>query len=165
MIPLRTWATPLTIGAFILMAVTGMLLFFEVSTGLNKAAHEWLSWAFVIGAAAHITINFTSIKRHLAVNSSRAIIGVFVLLLAGSFLSFGGGGGGSPVRAVMMGVSAAPLSSLAPVAGTTPDALVEKLRAAGYAVNDGTQSLRAIVGDEREDQNRALVLIFDKPRK
>lgn len=165
MIPLRTWATPLTIGAFILMAVTGILLFFKLDTGLNKAAHEWLSWAFVIGAAAHIVVNFTSLKRHLSANVGRAIIGVFVLLLAGSFFALGGSGGGSPVRAVMMGVSAAPLSSLAPVVGTTPDALVEKLRAAGYTVSDGTQSLRAIVGDEREDQNRALVLIFDKPQK
>ncbi|MNR38623.1 hypothetical protein D3C85_1567410 [compost metagenome] len=27
---LRTWSTPLTIGSFILMAVTGVLMFFDV---------------------------------------------------------------------------------------------------------------------------------------
>lgn len=41
----RNWATPLTIGSFLLMAVTGLLMFFHLDTGLNKAAHEWLGWA------------------------------------------------------------------------------------------------------------------------
>ena len=38
----REWATPLTIGAFGLMSVTGMLMFFHLDTGFNKLAHEWL---------------------------------------------------------------------------------------------------------------------------
>ena len=36
----RDWATPLTIGAFGLLAVTGVLMFFHPDSGLNKAVHE-----------------------------------------------------------------------------------------------------------------------------
>ena len=36
-------------GAFTLSAVTGVLMFFHLDSGLNKAAHEWLSWAMVGG--------------------------------------------------------------------------------------------------------------------
>ena len=32
-IPIRAWATPLTIGSFLLMAATGVLMFFGVSYG------------------------------------------------------------------------------------------------------------------------------------
>lgn len=36
----REWATPLTIGSFLLIAVTGVLMFFHLDSGLNKLAHE-----------------------------------------------------------------------------------------------------------------------------
>ena len=45
----RPWITPVVIGAFTLSAVTGVLMFFHLDSGLNKTAHEWLSWAMVIG--------------------------------------------------------------------------------------------------------------------
>ena len=38
----RDWATPLTAGAFIVLAVTGLLMFFHLDRGLNHLAHEWL---------------------------------------------------------------------------------------------------------------------------
>ncbi|EWS63204.1 hypothetical protein Y695_03563 [Hydrogenophaga sp. T4] len=39
----RPWITPLVMGSFALSAVTGVLMFFHLDTGLNKAAHE--CWA------------------------------------------------------------------------------------------------------------------------
>ena len=47
----REWATPITIGAFLLSAVTGVLLFFHLDSGLNKLAHEWLSWVLLAAVA------------------------------------------------------------------------------------------------------------------
>lgn len=38
----RQWVTPLMAGSFILMATTGILMFFHLDSGLNKTAHEWL---------------------------------------------------------------------------------------------------------------------------
>jgi hypothetical protein len=39
----RDWATPLTAGAFILMASTGMPMFFHLDRGIIHLAHEWLT--------------------------------------------------------------------------------------------------------------------------
>ncbi len=39
-LPLRRWATPLIIGAFLLMSVTGVLMFFEIDAGLTAVAHN-----------------------------------------------------------------------------------------------------------------------------
>lgn len=40
---LRAWVTPITIGSFLLIGVTGLLMFFKVPGGLIVIAHEWLS--------------------------------------------------------------------------------------------------------------------------
>ncbi|MCG8276944.1 DUF4405 domain-containing protein [Stenotrophomonas sp. NLF4-10] len=65
---LRTWSTPLTIGSFILMAVTGVLMFFDVVPGYLAFAHEWFSWFFLVGAGGHIAVNFRPLVRHLQSN-------------------------------------------------------------------------------------------------
>ena len=49
----RDWITPITMGAFGLLAVTGVLMFFHLDSGLNEAAHEWLSWVLLGGVALH----------------------------------------------------------------------------------------------------------------
>lgn len=49
----REWATPVTVGVFVVMAATGLLMFFHLDIGLNKAAHEWLGWLMVAAVAAH----------------------------------------------------------------------------------------------------------------
>ena len=61
----REWATPLTIGTFLIMATTGILMFFHLDRGLNKEAHEWLGWAMVAGVGTHVVANLSSFKRYL----------------------------------------------------------------------------------------------------
>ena len=58
--PHRPWITPLVIGTFVLMAVTGSLMFFHLDSGLNKAAHEWLGWAMVIAVVLHALMNLNA---------------------------------------------------------------------------------------------------------
>lgn len=37
---LKTWAGPLTIGSFVVIAGTGILMFFHLNVGVVKLAHE-----------------------------------------------------------------------------------------------------------------------------
>ena len=85
----REWATPLTIGLFILMAVTGILMFFHLDSRLNKLAHEWLGWLFVVGVVAHAAANWTGVKYHFLMGSTGLyccsllyFIGRFIFLFA-----------------------------------------------------------------------------------
>jgi Na+/melibiose symporter-like transporter len=155
----RDWATPLTIGAFILMACTGILMFFHWDTGMNKDLHEWLGWALVAGVALHGAANWSALKRHLARAPALAIIGVFVALLAASFF-ITPEEEGSPVRLVMSTMLQSPLKNLAPLAGQTPEALVAKLQQAGFKASSPDQTLTEIAGPEREQQNKALATVL-----
>lgn len=51
---MRKWATPLTIGAFALSAISGMMMFFHLNSALVKIIHEWGSWSLVIGGLFHV---------------------------------------------------------------------------------------------------------------
>ncbi|MEZ5476590.1 MAG: DUF4405 domain-containing protein [Thiolinea sp.] len=62
MFTLRNWATPITIGSFIISAITGVLIFFHINIGLVKPAHEWLSWFMILGVAMHLVINWRALK-------------------------------------------------------------------------------------------------------
>lgn len=86
---LRSWATPLTIGTFILMTGTGVLMFFDIVPGYVAFAHEWISWLFLVAVVAHMVLNHRSLTRHLAGRWGRASVAVFAVMLAVSTLSFG----------------------------------------------------------------------------
>ena len=102
--PHRPWITPVVIGAFGLSAVTGVLMFFHLDSGLNKTAHEWLSWAMVIGVLLHLLLNLNAFKRYFTQTTARVVMGVFALVLALSFIPAGGAksepGFAPPVRAL-----------------------------------------------------------------
>jgi hypothetical protein len=164
---LRTFATPLAIGAFLLSAVTGVVMFFEVATQGNKVLHEWFGWALVLGVALHVTTNFRPFTAYFsrARPLSLAIIGVFATMLTFSFFAPGKQGKGSPSRAAVQALTRAPLSALSGVTGQTPEAMTAALVKAGFKVAGPEQTLAAIAGDDREDQDRAMAVLFPAPAR
>lgn len=149
--PHRPWITPLVIGAFGLSAVTGVLMFFHLDSGLNKTAHEWLSWAMLVGVSLHVMLNLPAFKRYLGQATGRMIIGLFALVLALSFIPAGGGGEpgfAPPVRALAQ----APIPVLAQVAGTSTEDLKARLQAQGLNVTSDQQSVADLVGSDLRQQ-------------
>jgi Domain of unknown function (DUF4405) len=151
----RDWATPLTIGAFLLMAVTGILMFFHLDSGLNKEAHEWLGWAMVIGVGVHVIANWAGFKRYFSKGLSQAIVGLFAALLIGSFF-IGGEDGGSPAGLAIQTLNSATVAQLAAIRHEAPEAMIERLKAAGFMVTGADQTLNAVTGGKREQVGKAL---------
>lgn len=158
----REWATPLTIGSFLLMACTGILMFFHADMGMNKDVHEWLGWAMVTGVLAHAWANLASFKRYFAKPAALATIGAFLaILLASSFIKEEDEGkGGNPGRRATKAVLNAPISDIAPLAGQSPQALLADLQKAGFKVESPSQTLISVTGPEQPNQFKALAVIF-----
>ena len=161
---LRPWATPLTIGAFVIMATTGLLMFFHLESGLNKFAHEWLGWAMVGGVVAHAALHWRSFKSYfMDLRTGQVIIGAFVLLLAASFLAPAEEGEGLPPPVMaLQGLMRAPVSTVAEVAGKPETELVAALKAGGIPVGSADQTLASVVGEDREATDKAIRIIFAK---
>ncbi len=159
----RQWATPLTIGAFGLMAVTGLLMFFHLDQGLQKPAHEWLGWLMVAAVGVHAAVNWPGFKRHLTVpGPGRIIVGVCALALAGSFFIAPAeeGEGASPPVLAMRAVAKAPLKTVLPLTGKSFEQVQRELAAAGIQVENDQQAIGAIVGDDRGRMGQAMRVLF-----
>ena len=155
----RNWVTPLAAGAFLLSAVTGVLMFFHIDTGLNKLAHEWLSWVLLGGVALHVTANFDGLKRHLGARRGQLLVGAFALVLLFSFVGTGEKDEppyAPPIRAL----AAAPMTTLAQVARLTPEQLRERLTQAGVQPTSDQQTLGELVGSDMRKQVHVLRALF-----
>lgn len=157
---LRQIATPLTIGGFILMAVTGVLMFFHKETGFNKPAHEWFSWAFLTGALLHIYLNFGTFKKYFRPSIGLGIIVILTGVLSASFFLQGEKKGKSSVRTLISKVEDAPISTLAILTKTDAATIIKSLNDNGFKAQSENQSLNEIVGKDREAKEHALGAIF-----
>lgn len=163
---LRVWATPLTIGAFAIMSVTGILMFFHLNSGMNKLVHEWAGWAMVAGVVAHVVVNWRPFKRYFFNGFvGRGLIGLGVLTLAASFIPATGGPGrnGPPQALAMRAITGAAISDVVPLTGKTLTEVIDDLSKVGVKIPDGTASIQSIVGNDRELQTKAISALFRKP--
>lgn len=155
----REWATPLTAGAFTLMAVTGVLMFFHLDRGLNHDAHEWLGWGMLIGVGAHVTANFSNFKKHLNTKIGRSIIASCLIVLGLSFISPSQEDRGPGWAPPVVALGKMPLAKLALVAEMTE----EEVRTRLSVIDPGAHSVNSIqelVGHDLRAQVTALNTIF-----
>lgn len=155
----REWVTPVTMGAFLLVAVTGVLMFFHLDTGLNKLAHEWLGWILLAGVVLHSVVNFAAFKRHLTTRSGQALLAGFALLLLLTFIPTGNKGE-PPFAAPVRALAQTPLNNLATVAKISPQELRERLVRAGLRPVSEQQSLSELTGPDLRQQVRILGMLF-----
>jgi hypothetical protein len=156
---LRTWSTPLTIGSFILMSVTGVLMFFDIVPGYVSFAHEWFSWAFVIGAVAHIVVNFKPFTKHLRSNWGRANVAIFSIIVVVSMYSFGQITAPQLKWPISNALIDAPLSALADITRTDHAVLLDKLKAHGINATP-EQNIKELAQQNRVDEFHVLGLVF-----
>lgn len=157
-ISLRSWATPLTIGSFLVMGATGILMFFHVETGLNGFLHEWAGWAMVLGVSAHLALNWRPFKSYLKRPTARAFLGGSALLLLFSFWPAGEGGGNIQQK-VFESLTTAEIETVILLSGQELDAGLRSLQAAGLEVT-GETSISALAEGHRGEEMRILRLLF-----
>lgn len=157
---LHAWAGPLTIGAFVVVAVTGILMFFHLNTGLMKLAHEWLGWLFVIGAVAHVAVNWKAFLGYFSRPMGLAIILVLLVLGALSFIP-GAKRGRPPFIEAAKALEQSPLNVVAQVVQKSPETLVDGLKAKGLRVPNHQKSIREIAAENQVGSMEIMGHIFN----
>ncbi len=159
----REWTTPIAAGAFLLLAVTGLLMFFHAAPELAEEIHEWFSLVFVAAALLHVTTNFASFKRHLSQRRAQVLIGIFALILLASFAPLGEEEEeGPPFAAPVRMLAKAPLTEVAQIAKSSPEQLIAHLKEKGVAVQSAQQSLSELVGDDLRKQVHFMQVMLEK---
>lgn len=155
----REWATPVTIGVFALMAVTGGLMFFHANTHLQEEVHAWVGWMLVAAVALHVVSNLTAFKRYFQrLGRPTLIVGAALVALAASFVPLAGGGGDArPVPQIAIeALTRAPIGQVAPLFGQTGEQARSALALQGIVVPDDASSLAQAIGNDRERTAQAL---------
>lgn len=154
----QIWATPLTVGSFILMAATGILMFFDIVPGYVTFVHEWFSWLFLLGAAGHAVVHFRALKHHLKSRWGWPCVAAFTTVVVLSTFSFGRITAPQLKWPISEALLEAPLSALAAVTRTEPEALVRRLERHGIAAAPG-QNPRELAAEHGLDEFHVLGLI------
>lgn len=157
---LKTWAGPLTIGSFAVMAATGILMFFHLNIGAVKLAHEWLSWVFVIGVAAHLVVNWRPFLGYFRKPVGIGIMATVFLLGALSLLPAGGPPRRPPFMEAMRALERSSLDLVAQVAKRSPQSAIDELRARGFHVRQEAETISEIASDNRKPSVEVLAIVI-----
>ncbi len=161
----RASVTPMAIGSFLLLGVTGLLMLFKVRGGLIVVAHEWLSPIFLIGACLHIWLNWGPVRAHLSRARGMIIVGLFAVLLAFAIAPFKavdeiarerGQGQEVLLRTAAELLLQARISTLAELTGRGPQQLRDSLGRCGIRVATDEVTLADAAQRSQVSQVRAL---------
>ena len=147
---LRAYATPLTIGTFLIMGATGILLFFHTNTTLNKVVHEYVGLVMVAAVILHVVLNWRAFQTYFKRPVALTLMAASAVMLAASFVSLGEETGGTrPDMVVLQMVSSASLTDLAPIMGTDAADLVARLAEQGVTATPDQTLIDLSNGDMR----------------
>lgn len=157
---LRSWATPLIIGSFLIMGVSGVLMFFHAETTLMKVIHEWAGWAMVVGAGAHLLLNWRAFTTYFKRPLATGIMGVSAVLLALTFLPVGPTeNSGDITRVALTALSGGQIETLAELAGQDTEVVLAQLGAAGVTAGAADTPASLAAGD-RAAEMQIISTIF-----
>lgn len=162
---LKTHGTTFTVGLFIVSAVSGVFLFFEVASPSFRGMHEWLSMVLFVPVVIHIWKNWTgfmgyfkrkSIYMPLAVSLIAAFAFAYPSLSSSS-------SGGNPIRATIHAVQDGTITQVAPLYKLTPEALKARLQAKGYTVTSFDQPIIEIAEASGKGEGPSLMAAIAFP--
>ena len=94
----RELATSFTTFLFLIIAITGIMMFFHILDKYTKTIHEFLGLAFVVIVFFHVLFNFKAMKKYFS-QKVFYLSGTFVLLIS-LFFIFNTQDGPNPKRVV-----------------------------------------------------------------
>ena len=87
----KEYLSPFLAVTFIVVAVTGLLLFFGIHARWIGVVHEWVSVLLVCAGIIHLILNWRLLKNYLSGRSARVAIlaGIIITLIFGVLSQFG----------------------------------------------------------------------------
>jgi hypothetical protein len=134
-------------------------MFFGWRGGLTSEAHEWLSWLFLAGVAAHLVVNWRPLTLHLKSRWGRIGVAAAVVVLAVAVLPTGLRTGHRLHGLVEHAVAEAPLSTLADLARVAPGEIERRLKAHGLTATL-QQSAREVAEQNTISEQALLSIVF-----
>jgi hypothetical protein len=162
---MKSWATPIAAGAFLISGVTGVLIFFHIETGLVEPVHKWLSWLLVGGVSFHLLANRKAFSGYFSKNSALAVFAAAMLVTAVSVMpSFSGEEHGKnekrTARTLVRALESSSLTTVAQVIDDTPESLDLRLKRRGIENTDPSMKVSTIAEASGMEAGEVLAILI-----
>ncbi len=159
----RTFATPLTIAAFLSVGITGISMVLDYEGGFVEDLHK-LSGILLVGASAlHLWVNKAMLVKHLQSRIGAALAIVAGILVVVALLPLGekpAEGPGKASRQLMETAARADLKGVAILARKSPSVAVTELRAKGLVVESENLSIEELARRNKRSTSEVLSLVL-----
>lgn len=129
---LRDIATSFTATMFIVMAITGILMFFHILDRYTKNLHEILGLAFVVAVIFHVIFNWKGMKSYFT-KKVFAVASILVLAVALGFIA-NTKDGKNPKRVIIDSILNAPINNSFVILNGDVDMAKTQLESAGIMI-------------------------------
>lgn len=148
-------------GIFLVVSVTGVLMFFMIESHAMNSVHAWLGIAMVIIGIYHLIKNFSPFKSYLKYKSASILL-VLVLATSTWYAMPKGGELVSPKKDIMKAVFIQPISTVSVFFKKDIQKTINHLRANGIEVKDGSQSLMEVAKLNNKEVKEVFFIFFEK---
>lgn len=132
----REVATSITTFTFLVISITGVMMFFHVLDQYTKTLHEILGLAFVLFAATHIFFNWKSMKNYFKNKAFISVALVTMIISLGFISNAGNSSKQHPSQIVVNSVINAPLNDAIKILGKDIKSVNVNLEKAGIIIEN-----------------------------
>lgn len=142
----REIGTSLTALVFIVISITGILMYFHILDSYTKDLHEILGLAFVAVAILHVYVNFKPMKKYFSKKIFLASTALVVAVSLGFILNPKQGGGIK--HQILDSVLESPISKSFSVLNIDTNTAMSKLKSAGIKI-ENANSIQSIAKENK----------------
>ena len=162
LVKFKKWATPITIGTFIVSGISGVLMFLKINFGSLRVAHEWISVAMVIGVVFHIVGNYKPFIGYFKKLKPLSIISIIVVIGVIAFVIPGEEHGRPSFMDYSATLQNIPLTLAAQILEAQPESVKTHLESHGIKVADTNQTINNIAESNDTSINKILTIVFER---
>lgn len=148
-------------GVFLVVSITGVLMFFMVESFSMNAVHAWVGMGFVLVGVYHLIKNFSPFKSYMKHTSSTIIL---LLIIVGSiwYIKPIDDGLVSPKKSMMKAIFTQPLSTVCIFFNKDVDKAMINMSSKGVIIKDSNQTLKQIAKQNNKDMKKIFFMFFEK---
>jgi len=158
----KKYITAISAALFVVVAASGLAMFFRVGEDLVKEMHQWLAVVFVAAAALHAYKNWGAMMTYVR---RKTIVAPLALAAVAFIVPAALSGHEDPRHALLQSLQEAKLADLGRVLDVPADSLVAQLEQKGFTVTSAEQRLSEIASGSDKPPMAALMTAVGAGRR
>lgn len=162
---LKKYITAVSAALFLVVAGSGLAMFFGVGEDLVKEMHEWLAVMFVVAVGLHIVRNWGGMMTYIRRRTIVVPVALAGLAAAAFIVPAALSGHENPMPVLFQSLQKAKLDDLGRVLEMDPDSMADVLEQKGFVVGSTDLSVSEIAAESGRPPMAALMTVIEAKRQ